>query len=271
MSLKILCVFAVAGAGWFVPAQAFTLSGGGSFTGAEPTMTPRFNRDATPPGPSCSEFSSGNFQYQSVDFMSDASGALTASFDSGSCLNDVMVTFHSPSFNPANICSNHIYSRHLSGPFVGENIPVPPNSPIRMILSATNNITSPNLVCGPFSYTIQNTIQSSNTLQENIACASNAINALNPPDVVGPAQKNMMLGLLGLASNYAVGPYSSLSLLTLNSVLARFDGCALRTTPDTIAQGATGIDFLTTCAAQATAYSCAKAAQGQLMGPPPVR
>ncbi len=101
---------------------------------------------------------------------------------------------------------------------------------------------------------------------ENIGNATDAINALMQPDIIGPAQKSLLTNLLGLASRYKDTIYSSLSLTVLNSVLARVDGCALRGTPDTVVtHGGAGMDFVTTCPGQAPIYSALKAAQAQLM------
>ena len=108
------------------------------------------------------------------------------------------------------------------------------------------------------------------TISENIACATDALNALVPPTIVGPAQKSLLLQLLGVAAQNQAAPYRSLGLAAVNSVIARVDGCTLRTTPDTLAShGGTGLDFVTTCPAQNTMYSCLKDAQTQLMAPPP--
>ncbi len=108
------------------------------------------------------------------------------------------------------------------------------------------------------------------TITESLACARDAANALQPATVTGPAQKALLLQLLGVATQYQAGAYRSLSLLAVNSVLARVDGCALRAAPDTLVnQGGTGMDFVTTCQAQATMYACLREAQTQLMAPPP--
>lgn len=109
---------------------------------------------------------------------------------------------------------------------------------------------------------------SSHTLAENLACGSNGINALMQPAIIGPAQKNLLINMLGLVNQYKDTPYRSLASGALNSVLIRLDGCALRTTPDTVlTQGGAGMDFLTTCQAQAPIYACLKAAQTQLTAP----
>lgn len=106
------------------------------------------------------------------------------------------------------------------------------------------------------------------TLAENLECGRVGINGLMQPVVIGPAQKNMMLNLVNLASLYKDTPYRSLSLGALNAAVLRVDGCALRGTPDTITtQGATGMDFVTTCPAQAPIYACLKDAQSQLTAP----
>ncbi len=107
-----------------------------------------------------------------------------------------------------------------------------------------------------------------NTLPQNLACGFNGINALTPATVTGPAQKNTMLSMINLASTYFASPYKSLGLGALDSVLARVDGCALRTTPDTVVnRGGAGMDFVTTCPAQGPIYACLKAARDQYVAP----
>ncbi len=106
------------------------------------------------------------------------------------------------------------------------------------------------------------------TLEENLASAYNGINSLMPPAIIGPAQKAQLLNLLGLVSRYKDTPYRSLALASLNSVILRVDGCALRATPDTVlTHGGAGMDFVTTCPAQGPIYTSLKAAQAQLTGP----
>ncbi len=108
----------------------------------------------------------------------------------------------------------------------------------------------------------------SKTLEQNLACARDGINALMPPEIMGPAQKSLMVNLLNNAERYAATPYRNLSLFSVNSVLARVDGCDLRGTPDTvITQGGAGMDFVNSCPSQAPINQCLKDAQSQLSGP----
>lgn len=104
-----------------------------------------------------------------------------------------------------------------------------------------------------------------NTLAQNLACARDGITAMMPPEIIGPAQKNLMLGLLNIVDTYKTGVYKSLSVNALNSLIARTDGCAKNNTPDTISTaGAAGADLVTTCPAQARIYSCLAEAKTQL-------
>lgn len=106
------------------------------------------------------------------------------------------------------------------------------------------------------------------TLEQNIAYAYDALNALAPAESTGPAQKSTLLNLLGVAGRYVGTPYQALALTALNSALVRVDGCALRGTPDTvITQGGAGMDFITSCISQMPIYNRLKAAQQQLTGP----
>lgn len=106
------------------------------------------------------------------------------------------------------------------------------------------------------------------TLQQNLACAGTGITALTPPTIVGPAQKNLLLGLLNVATTYQSGPYQSLGLSAVKSAVMRTDGCALRGSPDTVVnQGGAGMDFVTTCGVQAPIYACLNNAQTQLTPP----
>ncbi len=106
------------------------------------------------------------------------------------------------------------------------------------------------------------------TLAQNISFAYDAINALMQPDIAGPAQKNVLLNLLGVAAQYQGTVYRSLALSSLNSALLRVDGCALRSMPDTvITQGGTGMDFINNCVAQLPIYARLKEVQTQLMAP----
>lgn len=137
-------------------ANALTITGTDSFDGSEATMAPRFFRSGTPGDP-CTEFSSGNFQYKTVDFTSDASGQLTVDFDPQTCGTGIFVTFHqgAGAFNPANICSNFTWAFGSSAAFTGQTFPVPPNSPMTMVVSGVAN--APGVACGPYSYQIDGT------------------------------------------------------------------------------------------------------------------
>lgn len=106
------------------------------------------------------------------------------------------------------------------------------------------------------------------TLAQNLAAAVTAINALAPPTITGTAQQTILVNLVNLAARYAGTPYKSLGLSALDSALVRVDGCALRTVPDTvITQGGAGMDFVTTCPAQAPIYNVLKAARDQYVAP----
>ena len=126
------------------------ISGSLSLDGSEPTMSPRFFRGGVP-GAACGEFSSGAFQYRTVDFTSDASGQLSVDFDPGTCDTGVFVTFHNASFNPANICENHVWDFGSSAAF-SETFPVTPNTAMQMVVSGVSN--APAVVCGPTTYAI---------------------------------------------------------------------------------------------------------------------
>ena len=128
------------------------ISGSVTFDGTEATMSPRFFRGGVPGDP-CAEYSTGNFQYQTVDFTSDASGQLTVDFDPGtSCDTSIYVTFHNASFNPANICENHVWDDGSSIAY-SETFAVTPNTPMQMVVSGTFN--APGTVCGPATYSIE--------------------------------------------------------------------------------------------------------------------
>jgi hypothetical protein len=124
--------------------------GTGTFSGAEPTMSPRFFRSGTPGDP-CAEFSSGTFQYQEVTMFSDASGQLTANFDPQTCSTGIFVTFHTAPFNPASICDNYLYSFGSSAAFT-ETFAVPANSELRMVVSGV--AAAPGVACGPYAYSV---------------------------------------------------------------------------------------------------------------------
>ncbi len=106
------------------------------------------------------------------------------------------------------------------------------------------------------------------TLADYLTLATNAVQALAPADVAGIAQRSILLNLLNVATIYQAGPYRGLSLNAVNAVITRVDGCALRGLPDTVlSHGGAGMDFVTTCPAQAPIYGWLKAAQSQLMVP----
>ena len=127
------------------------VNGSVSLDGTEATMSPRFFRSGTPGDP-CSEFSTGDFQYKTVDFTSDGSGQLTVDFDPGTCDTGVFVTFHNAPFNPANICENHVWNDGSSQAY-SETFAVTPNTPMQMVVSGVTN--APGTVCGPATYAIQ--------------------------------------------------------------------------------------------------------------------
>lgn len=131
------------------PLAPLDISGTGAFTGSEPTMSPRFFRSGVP-GDACSTFSSGNFQYQLFPFYTDNSGELTVTFDPGPCGTGIYVTFHTGSFNPANICENYHWSFGSSQSFT-ETFDVPANTQMVMVVSSSS-ANAPNAVCGDFTY-----------------------------------------------------------------------------------------------------------------------
>jgi hypothetical protein len=127
------------------------LAGAGSFTGAEPVMSPRFFRDGSNiEGEGCSTFSSGNFQYQEFPFTTDGSGTLTATVDNNTCGTNMFVTFHDGAFNPASICDNHFYDFGSSTSF-SQAFSVPANTEMVMVVSGVAN--APGVVCD-FSYSL---------------------------------------------------------------------------------------------------------------------
>lgn len=131
--------------------QIRAVSGSGSFTGGESTMSPRFFRPGAPGDP-CSEFGAGAFQYQTIPIRSDATGSITANFDpSASCDVNIYVTFHTGTFNPANICSGFVWSHGSSTAFTG-TFPVPPNTDMVMVVSGVPN--APGVTCGPYTYAL---------------------------------------------------------------------------------------------------------------------
>ena len=127
------------------------LAGAGSFTGAEPVMSPRFFRDGSNiEGEGCGTFSAGNFQYIEIPFNTDGTGSLTVNFDEGTCGTAQFVTFHDGAFNPGSICDNFHYDHGSSVSFT-ETFAVPANSPMVMVVSGVQN--APGVVCD-FSYSI---------------------------------------------------------------------------------------------------------------------
>jgi len=127
------------------------LAESGSFTGAEPVMSPRFFRDGSPiEGEGCSTFSSGNFQYQVIPFTTDGSGTLTASVDIGTCGVNMFATFHDGPFNPGSICDNFFYDYGSSTSFT-QAFSVPADTDMVMVLSGVSN--APGVVCD-FSYSL---------------------------------------------------------------------------------------------------------------------
>lgn len=124
-----------------------------TFTGSEATMSPRFFRSGTPGG-ACSTFSSGNFQYAAVPFMTDGSGTLNATVDPQTCGTGVYVTFHVGAFNPASICSGYQWSFGSSQAF-NENFTVPTNTAMTMVISGVAN--APGVACGPVAYSLNGT------------------------------------------------------------------------------------------------------------------
>jgi len=127
------------------------LAGAGSFTGAEPVMSPRFFRDGSNiEGEGCSTFSAGNFQYLEFPFVTDGTGSLTANVDNGTCGVNMFVTFHDGAFNPGSICDNFLYDHGSSVTFT-ETFTVPANTPMVMVVSGVAN--APGVVCD-FTYSL---------------------------------------------------------------------------------------------------------------------
>lgn len=130
--------------------QIRAVSGTGSMAGTEATMSPRFFRPGSP-GEPCAEFSAGAFQFQEVPMRSDATGSITANFDPGTCTTGIYVTFHTGSFNPANICTGYLWSHGSSEAFNG-TFAAPANTDMVMVVSGVAN--APGVVCGPYTYSI---------------------------------------------------------------------------------------------------------------------
>lgn len=130
-----------------------TGTGSGSFDGTEATMSPRFFRGAVI-GEPCEEFASGDFQFQTVDFLTDGSGVLDVTFDPGeSCDTGIYVTFHEAPFNPADICQGYVWAFGSSNPF-SESFTVPADTEMQMVVSAVF-ANAPDLECGEYTYGIQ--------------------------------------------------------------------------------------------------------------------
>ncbi len=103
------------------------------------------------------------------------------------------------------------------------------------------------------------------TAADKLRVAQDLVRRLAPNQVMGPAQQNVLLGLINLASIHQGDPrYRSLALLTLDAAISRTDGCALRGVPDSIAQGASGLDFVTQCAAQGAVLAALEDARAVL-------
>lgn len=114
-------------------------------------MSPRFFRSGTP-GTACSTFSPGNFQYRTIDVLTDASGSMTATFDPGTCGTGVFVTFHTQPFNPASICTGHLWSFGSSTAFTNRTFTVPASTAASIVVSGV--ATAPGVNCGPYTYTL---------------------------------------------------------------------------------------------------------------------
>ncbi|WP_418315655.1 hypothetical protein [Piscinibacter sakaiensis] len=103
------------------------------------------------------------------------------------------------------------------------------------------------------------------TLADHIDEARVLIDRLQPSEVLGPAQRNMLKVQLGIVLDKSA-THPVLAIAYLDSVIARIDGCALRESPDTVAgQGGLGADFVTSCAAQQPIYRCLQGARSQLL------
>ena len=129
------------------------IAGTDSFTGSESIMSPRFLRQGTAGG-ACSTFSSGDFQYRTYPVQASASGRVIATFNPGACGTNIFVTFHNGTFDPANICTNHVWDFGSSLLFTNQAFQTTPNANLTMVVSGVQN--SPGVVCGPYSWLMGN-------------------------------------------------------------------------------------------------------------------
>ena len=153
--------------------------------------------------------------------------------------------------------------------FIGSNAG-PQTAPSYLSAAACGLVTPTNLatIGLPNTHIILNaTAVTTNTLPENLACASNAINALQPINLapVAAKSKTTLLNLVNTASSYQASRYWGLSLAAVRAAKVLTDGCALRGSPDTTGDA----DLVTSCTAQAPIYICLKDAETQLTAPPP--
>lgn len=176
-------------AGTFSGVTPRDVNGTITFDGTEPTMSPRFFRSGVPGDP-CAEFSSGAFQYQQVEFTSDAGGQLTVDFDPGVCATNIFVTFHTPPFNPAGICTGFIWAHGSSEAFNG-TFTVPANAPTVMVVSGVAN--APGVVCGPATYAIQG-----GDIGGGVAEADLSVTIVDNPD---PVEAGSQLGYVITSTN----------------------------------------------------------------------
>lgn len=103
------------------------------------------------------------------------------------------------------------------------------------------------------------------SLSQNLECAGNLISAMNQSQFSGPGYRGLLLALLRNVTTYGPTPATRpLALLNLNAMIVRTDGCALRGSPDTMAQGGNNADFVAACPDQGPLYACLTAARTQL-------
>lgn len=163
------------------------LSGSGSFTETESTMSSRFYRSGAP-GEACTEAGSGSYQFQEVVLHADSSGMLTVSFDPQTLGSRVYVTFHTQRFNPSSICQNYVWANGSSTAFT-QRFSVPPNAELRMVVSAVQN--APTVFGGPYTYTVTGA---------NATPTAAALPVATPTlDGLGLILMTLVLGSIGLA------------------------------------------------------------------------
>jgi len=186
-------------AGTFNGVTPRDVNGTVTFDGTEPTMSPRFFRSGIPGDP-CALFGTGAFQFQEVEFTSDAGGQLTVDFDPGTCATNIFVTFHTPPFNPASICTGYLWSEGSSIAF-NQTFTVPANAPTVMVVSGVAN--APTVVCGPATYAIQGGDIG------GVAEADLSVTIVDNPD---PVEAGSQLGYVITSTNNGPDPADDVSI-----------------------------------------------------------